>query len=266
MELGQKLRQARLELGLSQRQLCGDTITRNMLSLIENGSATPSVDTLRFLAERLGKPVSFFLEEQTVTSPNQPLLEQARPAFDRGDYAEAVRLLADYRSPDPVFDREAALLQALSLIALAEDAISREKYPYALELLERAKAAGEKTSYYTPELERRRLLSLARLTVVELPTDDRELLLRSEAALKQGDHCRAAQYLDAAQNRSDPAWNYLRGQAYLSNREYARAQTCFEAAWDHAPKACAAFLEQCCREQEDFKGAYHYACRLRELE
>ena len=37
MELGQKLRRARQELGLTQRQLCGDTITRNMLSLIESG-------------------------------------------------------------------------------------------------------------------------------------------------------------------------------------------------------------------------------------
>ena len=39
MELGQKVKQARLELGLSQRQLCGDVITRNMLSKIENGEA-----------------------------------------------------------------------------------------------------------------------------------------------------------------------------------------------------------------------------------
>ena len=37
MELGEKLRLARLEAGLSQRALCGDEITRNMLSRIENG-------------------------------------------------------------------------------------------------------------------------------------------------------------------------------------------------------------------------------------
>lgn len=34
MELGQRLKQARLEAGMSQRQLCGDVITRNMLSQI----------------------------------------------------------------------------------------------------------------------------------------------------------------------------------------------------------------------------------------
>lgn len=43
MELGEKLRLARLEAGLSQRALCGDEITRNMLSRIENGAARPSM-------------------------------------------------------------------------------------------------------------------------------------------------------------------------------------------------------------------------------
>ena len=50
MELGEKLRLARQEAGLSQRQLCGDVITRNMLSQIENGSAKPSMETLRYSA------------------------------------------------------------------------------------------------------------------------------------------------------------------------------------------------------------------------
>ena len=70
MELGKRIRQARLEAGLSQRQLCGEQITRNMLSQIENGSARPSMDTLRYLAAQLGKPIGYFLEEQAVTSPN----------------------------------------------------------------------------------------------------------------------------------------------------------------------------------------------------
>ena len=43
MELGEKLRLARLEAGMTQRQLCGDEITRNMLSQIENGTARPSM-------------------------------------------------------------------------------------------------------------------------------------------------------------------------------------------------------------------------------
>ena len=53
MDLGEKLKKVRLEAGLSQRQVCGERITRNMLSQIENGSARPSMDTLRYL-EGLG--------------------------------------------------------------------------------------------------------------------------------------------------------------------------------------------------------------------
>ena len=78
MELGEKLRLTRLEAGLSQRALCGDEITRNMLSRIENGAARPSMKTLGCLAARLGKPVSYFLEEDTVCSPNQKIMTAAR--------------------------------------------------------------------------------------------------------------------------------------------------------------------------------------------
>ena len=66
MELGQKIRTVREAAGLSQRQVCGDTITRNMLSRIEHGTVRPSMATLSFLAEKLGKPVSFFLDEDAV--------------------------------------------------------------------------------------------------------------------------------------------------------------------------------------------------------
>ena len=85
MSIGSKLKQARLEAGLSQRQLCGDVITRNMLSLIENGSARPSMDTLAYLAERLGKPMGFFLGEK---NPNADCLESARAAYVRGDFSQ----------------------------------------------------------------------------------------------------------------------------------------------------------------------------------
>ena len=80
MELGEKLKQARLAAGLSQRQLCGDALTRNMLSQIENGSARPSMEKLKYFAARLGKPVSYFLEETTVTSPNEAVMAAARQA------------------------------------------------------------------------------------------------------------------------------------------------------------------------------------------
>ena len=42
MTLGQKLKKARLDRGLTQAQVVGDRITRNMLSQLENDLASPS--------------------------------------------------------------------------------------------------------------------------------------------------------------------------------------------------------------------------------
>ena len=64
MELGSKIKEARLEAGLSQKQLCGDQITRNMLSSIENGKAQPSLSTIQYIANMLKVPVGFLLAEE----------------------------------------------------------------------------------------------------------------------------------------------------------------------------------------------------------
>ena len=266
MSLSEKLKQARLEAGLSQKRLCGEKITRNMLSQIENGSARPSMDTLRYLAGQLGKPVSFFLEEDTVVSSNQSLMEQARQA----EPASVLEILKDYPSPDRVFDPERWLMETLACLALAEDAIARQKFPYAKQLLTRAEEAGNKTPYFTADLQRRLLLlsygagENPETLADRLPDLTPELLLRAEAALGRGEYDRCAALLGAVP-RQDAFWHYLMGQLHLAQSAYDHARPHFEAAWEYAPITCCRALEDCCRELGDFAGAYFYACKLREL-
>ena len=138
MELGMRIKSARLEAGLSQRQLCGDVITRNMLSLIESGKARPSMDTLRHFAQALGRPMSFFLEGDAVCSPNQKAMQDAENAYANGDFSACLQFLENYRAPDPVFDQVRYLLELLTCEALAEQAINEGKKAYALKLLDRA--------------------------------------------------------------------------------------------------------------------------------
>lgn len=271
MELGQKIRQARQDLGLSQRQLCGDEITRNMLSLIENGSARPSMDTLGYLAARLGKPVAYFLEEQAVTSPNQAVMDRARDAWSAGEPGHAMEVLADYREPDGVFDRERWLLEALCLMAMAEQALGEEKSAYAVSLLEQAADAGAKTDYYSPALERQRLLLLyrakpasAQALAPALPDWTDEVLLRGRAALEDGDPGLCAAILDAAGEPDRQDWHFLRAEAWLALKDYARAAEHYSRAEAMYPRQTALRLEQCYRELEDYKLAYFYACKQRE--
>ena len=65
MNLGEKIKAARLERHMTQKDVVGDYITRNMLSKIENGSATPSVKTLEYLAGALGLPAGYFMNDST---------------------------------------------------------------------------------------------------------------------------------------------------------------------------------------------------------
>lgn len=260
MELGEKLRNARIEAGLSQRALCGEIITRNMLSQIEHGTARPSMDTLRELAARLGKPVSFFLDENVVASPNQEVMESARRLYDAGQYAAAVEKLVEYRAPDTLFDRERNLLLTLARIFWAEELLSTGREKYALEILEHTETSG---LYCAQGLERRRRLLLARLQVVELPSLDEELLLRADMALRSGDGIRAGCLLDAAENQNHPRWQLLRGKACLGSGDFRSAAGYLRKAEPAYPEETAPCLETCYRELGDFKLAYEYACKQR---
>jgi tetratricopeptide (TPR) repeat protein len=67
--LGQRLREARRALGLTQEELGRPDFTKGFISLLEHDRAKPSVASLERLAARLGRPVSFFLDgSETVVS------------------------------------------------------------------------------------------------------------------------------------------------------------------------------------------------------
>lgn len=266
MELGEKLKQARLEAGVSQRQLCGDVITRNMLSRIENGVARPSMDTLRYLAAQLGKPMSYFLEEETMLSPNQNLMRRAKETWAEGKSADTWLMLQAFQLPDPILEWEWRYLSFLSVMTVAEKALEEGKFLYARQILEEA----EKYENGISGLKRQRLLLLGKISGVELtdlvkqlPSLDEELLLRAEAALQEKNGERAARVLEAMEDRNSPAWNFFRGKAYLLQKHYAQAAECLTSAEADCPTKCWPLLETCFRELGDFQMAYEYACKQR---
>ena len=260
MDLGQKIRQARLNAGLSQRQLCGDTITRNMLSQIENGTARPSMDTLTCLAARLEMPIGYFLDEQV--SSNLDIMTRARDAYVREDYDGLSEILQGYHGPDAAFDEEYALLQLLKLLAQAEKAVAENHLGHARQLLEEADA--QQTCYRMPMLEQQRLLLLAQVSAedVKLPSIDDHLLIRAEIALKAGDSARCRVLLDACEERSS-LWHRLRGETDFQSGDYPAAVRHFHAAEADFPKLCIPRLERCYQAMEDYKRAYEYACKQR---
>ena len=188
------------------------------------------------------------------------ILLQARQA----DVTAVLGILEGYQSPDPVLDPERWLLEALTCLTLAEKALSDKKTTYARTLLEQAKTAGERTPYYTEDLERRRLLLChgAGMWVEpeRLPPLEPELLLRAQWALEKGVPERAAGLLDGAEETS-PQWHYLRGRTWEAMGEYEKAVAQYlQAEQSSLVYGC---LERCYKALGDYKNAYEYACRQR---
>jgi tetratricopeptide (TPR) repeat protein/DNA-binding XRE family transcriptional regulator len=55
------VKQARAEAGLSLAQVAGNEISRTAIYFVETGKAKPSMETLKLIAERTGRPLDFFL-------------------------------------------------------------------------------------------------------------------------------------------------------------------------------------------------------------
>ncbi len=263
MELGQKLKQARLEAGLSQRQLCGDTITRNMLSQIENGAAKPSFATLQVLSARLGKPISYFWED--APSENLALLHKVQQT----EPAQALTLLQQYLSPDPMLDEWYHLLFCQCAMAAAEQALRENRTEYARSLLLQAEDHQKQTLQFGG-LCRHQLLLLqhkagiadARSVANALPDNTEEMLLRASAALSDGNAEVCLACLQAADRQTADVL-LLRGDALMQKQAYAGAADCFHALETLLPAQVYPRLEACYRELGDYKQAYDYACKQR---
>ncbi len=65
--IGERVRQARIAANMTQQELAGATYSKSYISAVERGKMTPSFQALHTLAERLGRPISFFLGEGEVS-------------------------------------------------------------------------------------------------------------------------------------------------------------------------------------------------------
>ena len=88
MHIGEKIKELRISKCITQAQLAGDFITRNMLSRIESGAAMPSVPTICYIAERLKVSPGYLLaqgkEEQIYKKIYN--LDNIKRAFSDGDF------------------------------------------------------------------------------------------------------------------------------------------------------------------------------------
>ena len=115
MTLGSKICALRKKLHMTQSELAGTEITRNMLSSIENGSAFPSLSTLGYLAKRLEVPVGYLLDEDGdfLTYKKMEILPILKRHLEKKNHREVLRLWE--KSLGEVDDELALLLAEASV-------------------------------------------------------------------------------------------------------------------------------------------------------
>lgn len=258
MDLGSKIKAARTEKGLSQRQLCGEHMTRNMLSQIENGSARPSMKTLGYLAQQLGKPVSYFLEEQSVVFPNQQSINEAKTALALGNLEKMRHALDDFREPDPQFFDERQLLEYYWHLKRATQALAENMTPYGVKLLYRALEL--EGLYITAELRYRCRVLLALAGEPICVECDMDALLARAGQCE--DPKRRLEILAASDETDNKAWHRLRADALFALCRYEEAAAAYHMATQNTE--IYGKLEICYRELGDYKKAYEYACKQRQ--
>lgn len=91
--LGLRIRQARQSLGLTLAAVAGKDFSRAFLNQVELGRAQPSMHSLRIIADRLHRPIEYFLQDPELSSAAIELtLTEAETRLRQGDPARAEAL------------------------------------------------------------------------------------------------------------------------------------------------------------------------------
>jgi tetratricopeptide (TPR) repeat protein len=89
--LGERVRAARHDAGLSQAQLAGGELTKGFISQIESGLVRPSIRSLQHIASTLGRPLDYFIADEPLAAAKRVTFHRlaAEAAAERLDWEAA---------------------------------------------------------------------------------------------------------------------------------------------------------------------------------
>jgi tetratricopeptide (TPR) repeat protein len=120
--LGERVRAARHELGLSQAQLAGEELTKGFISQVEAGLVRPSLRSLQIIASRLGRSLDYFIGDESLAGAKRRTFHRlaAQAALERRDYPAVRREAMSALAEQPHGAERATLLRYLAHADTAE--------------------------------------------------------------------------------------------------------------------------------------------------
>ena len=290
MNIGKRIRELRISKLMTQADLAGDCITRNMLSCIENGSANPSLSTIVYIAGRLGVPAGFLLAEQgdEMAFRKMSNLSNIKKAYTTGD-VQSCRSLCLSGCPEP--DDEISLLLANCDAEIAAEEFWSGRLRSSCRFFDEALSYAEKTIYSTDAIEAeirvyfRFMERISHTLYSDLLDEEKALSVKSNSiiskyldaldALDCDDtsvaHALIEELSQADENSFFKA--HLQNKLLIIQKNYKQAQKALQQLLQDNETPLNKIelytvlgdLEICCRENEDYKNAYRYASEKVEL-
>lgn len=104
--LGERLKAARIAQGLTQERLAAGVATKGFISQVEHNQTTPSLPRLKLLADRLGRPISYFLDSAPPAEVEY-MMKAAELAIKAGEPRRALALLDEIAEHELAADERA---------------------------------------------------------------------------------------------------------------------------------------------------------------
>ena len=137
-ELGRRLKEARLAKKMTQSEVVGNFITRNMLSQIESGVATPSIKTLEYLSGVLEISMASLMPSDEVSETDASeaaRITKAKAAIAADDFERALSILD---AECIAFSDEAYALRSIAYLSLANIASQKGELQKAVDYAKRS--------------------------------------------------------------------------------------------------------------------------------
>lgn len=280
MNIGEKIRELRVAKLMTQAELAGNQITRNMLSCIENGSANPSLSTILYIAGRLNVPVGFLLADEgdEVVYRKMNSMPNIKRAYTAGDWWGCRSLCL---SGCPEADDEIGLLLADCDTGIAVEEFERGRLHSSCRFFDEALNYAAKTIYPTEHITAkasvyfRYMQRLSATLYSDVIDADSSTGVRWESlfsdyvdvleSLDRGEHESAISFLEKYASGGF-CTEHIRVRLLMDSRHFDEAKRVLQnllAAEEPLSKvslyAVLCELEICCRETDDYKNAYSHA-------
>ena len=283
MTIGEKIKTLRTQKLMTQSELAGTEITRNMLSRIEHGAAQPSLDTLRYIAKKLNVSAGFLLaeagDEQIYLKHNE--ITGIKTSYLSGDYRICRDICLNSAS---LADDEIQLILAECTQGIAIEEFLAGNLRDACAYFDLALEACAGTIYNTGHVSAISAMYFKYMRKISATLSSNyidETEVPTYSALNDSFCLYAGAFLSFDEDGSPFSLSPSPNSLYALHIEAIKQMRTgnYELAHDllHRilvsdeviPKPMMYFvfcdLEICCKETEDFKGAYEYSLNKIEL-